>query len=195
MDYIYSFDYVSWVIIPALIFIAKLTDVSMATLRHILIYRGMKKTVPILAFIEITIWLVAITQVMENLTNIASILAWSGGFSAGTYVGMWIEEKLALGYVLIRVIAQSNDEEQLRSRISGDGFGVTSVDADGLKGKVNVFLVISKRKRLKSVLAILSEFEPTPFYTIEDLRNVGTTPPIANWIPGAFSTEANLKKR
>jgi len=65
-----QFDFVAWVLIPALIFLARLIDVSLATLRHILVFRGMKKIVPFFAFVEILIWTLAITQVMEAKCSI-----------------------------------------------------------------------------------------------------------------------------
>lgn len=70
-----NFNYMAWVFIPLLIFIARLADVSLATLRHILIFRGHKKIEPVFAFVEVMVWLLAITQVMNNLSNIASLLA------------------------------------------------------------------------------------------------------------------------
>ena len=107
-----AFDYFSWVILPLLIFISRLGDVTMATLRHIFISKGLKKIVPILGFFEVLIWLVAMMQVFSHLDNIACFIAWAAGFSAGTYLGMYLEEKLALGMQIIRIIT-SDDTDKL----------------------------------------------------------------------------------
>ncbi|HRD40285.1 MAG TPA: DUF5698 domain-containing protein, partial [Bacteroidia bacterium] len=82
-----SFDYFSWIILPVLIFISRLADVSLATLRHIFVSKGFKKIVPVLGFFEVLIWLVAIRQIFNNVNNVACFIAWAGGFSAGTYLG------------------------------------------------------------------------------------------------------------
>src|SRR6185369_4590422 len=95
-----SFDWFNWVILPLLIFISRLGDVTLATLRHIFISKGLKRIVPFIGFFEVLIWLVAIRQVFNNLNNIPCFIAWAAGFSMGTYVGIMIEEKIALGMQL-----------------------------------------------------------------------------------------------
>ena len=103
-----EFDYFSWVILPILIFLARLGDVTMATLRHIFISKGFKKIVPILGFFEVLIWLVAMRQVFSHLDNAACFIAWALGFSAGTYLGMLIDERLAMGMQIIRIITNED---------------------------------------------------------------------------------------
>lgn len=189
-----SFDFVAWVVIPVLIFVAKLADVSLATVRHILVYKGMRRIVPLLAFVEVSIWLLAITQVMQNLDNWMSILAWSAGFAAGTSMGMWLEEKLALGYQLIRVISRGN-HVALIDAIRSKGFGATLVEASGAKGAVQIVLVVSERKRLFELRSILAGIEPEPFYTVEDVRSVESRPWMRNLKPGTFAVEGDLKRK
>jgi uncharacterized protein YebE (UPF0316 family) len=183
-----------WVVIPLLIFLARLADVSLATLRHILIFRGLKKIVPLFAFIEVVIWLLAISQVMNNLNNIACFLAFAFGFSAGTYVGMVIEERLALGYQLVRIIAQGNASEIARM-LSDAGYGITTVDANGSRGAVGVVIAISERKRLHKLVALLGKLDPSPFYTVEDVRSVGRPVASPNALPGELSLEGNVKRK
>ncbi|MGZ0656431.1 DUF2179 domain-containing protein [Coraliomargarita sp. W4R53] len=167
-----DFDLIAWVLIPVLIFFARLVDVSLATLRHILVFRGMKKVVPFLAFIEILIWTLAITQVMENLSNTAALLAWALGFSVGTYLGMIIEERLALGHQLVRVIHQKMPTDFIES-LKERGYGVTCLGAHGAFGQVDISLIVSPRKRLGELLKMLNQMTPPPFYTVEDVRTVG----------------------
>src|ERR1043165_1455955 len=99
-----DFDYFDWIILPLLIFISRLADVTLATLRHIFISKGLKHIVPVLGFFEVLIWLIAIRQVFNNLNNMACFISWAAGFSAGTYLGILIEEKLAIGVQMIRII-------------------------------------------------------------------------------------------
>lgn len=189
-----DFDYMAWVVLPLLIFLARLVDVSLATMRHILIFRGQKRIVPIFAFIEVIIWLLAITQVMNNLSNIACFLAFAFGFSAGTYAGMLIEERLALGYQLVRVIFD-HDSQGVLATLKQEGYGATTLDARGARGAVEILLVVSERKRLGKLTALLNQLEPKPFYTIEDVRSVGSTLFTRAPTPGDFAFEGTAKRK
>ncbi len=186
---------IDWVVIPLLIFVARLIDVSLATLRHILVSKGQRNVVPFLAFVEVSIWLLAFGQVMQNLSSMASFLAWASGFSLGTYLGMIIEEKLALGYQLVRVIT-NGDASAIIQNLSKERFGITTMKAIGSRGGVEVLLVVSERKRLSHLLEMLRSLNPQPFYTIEDVRSVGTSSIRAiNSVPGEMAMEGSLKKK
>ncbi|HBR95656.1 MAG TPA: hypothetical protein DEA90_15970 [Opitutae bacterium] len=188
-----QFDFVAWVVIPVLVFLARLVDVSLATLRHILIFRGMKRVVPFFAFIEILVWTLAITQVMENLSNVAALFAWALGFSAGTYLGMLIEERLALGHQLVRVIHQKMPVDFVKS-LNEKGYGITSLGAHGAFGQVDVSLIVSPRKRLGQLLKMLNAMAPQPFYTVEDVRSVGASV-FAAPHQGGFVADGGVKKK
>jgi len=98
--------------IPLLICLARITDVSIGTMRIIFVAKGLKYLAPILGFFEISIWLLAITQVMANLNSPLNFLAYALGFSLGNYLGMYIENRLAIGMVVIRIITK-RDANQL----------------------------------------------------------------------------------
>jgi len=159
----------SWVILPFLIFISRIFDVSLGTMRIIFVSRGGKLIASILGFFEVLIWLIAIGQIMQNLDNVMSYLAYAGGFAAGTFVGIVIEEKLAIGILVIRVIL-AGDESRLKQRLAGSGFGVTVVDAKGVNGQVKVVYTIVRRKDIDNVTAIINECNPKAFYSIEEAR-------------------------
>ncbi|MDX5348583.1 MAG: DUF2179 domain-containing protein [Hymenobacteraceae bacterium] len=161
----------NWVLIPLLIFCARLLDVSLGTLRIVFIAKGNKFLAPILGFFEVLIWLVAMGQVMQNLTNVASYLAWAGGFAVGNLLGLRLEEKLAIGQMVVRVIT-SEPATQLTQQLKSKGYGLTCVDAHGKKGKVNLLFMIVKRKNLEEVIGIISHYNPKAFYSIEDVRSV-----------------------
>ncbi len=165
-----AFDYWSWVVIPLLIFFARLIDVSLATMRHILVGKGMKHIVPFLGFFEVLIWLLAITQVMQNLTNVVCYVAWAAGFSTGTYLGMVIEEKIALGYQMVRIITNQQSEE-LIEELKKQGHGVTVVPAQGAMGPVKMVFTVVKRKDVNAVIKQIREFNPQSFFSVEDIRN------------------------
>ena len=110
-DALGNFDYHAWVTLPLIIFFSRICDVSLGTIRHVFISKGFRKIVPLLGFFEVLIWIIVVAQVMKNLNNIACYLAWAGGFATGTFVGLWIEEKLALGLQVIRIITNQDCAE------------------------------------------------------------------------------------
>ncbi|WP_299988892.1 DUF2179 domain-containing protein [uncultured Pontibacter sp.] len=176
MDYFKGIDpeLVNWVIIPVLIFLARIMDVTLGTLRIVFISKGDKVIAPLLGFVEVLIWLVAITQVMQNLSNFASYFAWAAGFATGNFLGLRIEQKLALGQVVVRVITVDSGE-QLIYRLAGRGYRLTALDAKGTRGKVNLLFMIVKRKKLQEVIQIIRDYNPNAFYSIEDVRSVSET--------------------
>lgn len=161
--------------IPILIFLGRISDVSMGTLRIILVGRGRRLPATMLGFCEIIIWLLAISQIMQNLTNVANYIAYAAGFAAGTYVGMTIERRLAIGSILVRIIVP-RDSEDLIMYLIARGFEVTRLNAEGALTEVTVILTVIKNKTLPRLQEILKKFHPKAFYTIEDIRT--TSDPI-----------------
>lgn len=98
-------------LIPLLIFLSRVVDVSIGTIRIIFISRGWKFVSAGLGFIEVFIWVLAISQIMKNLDNVWAYFAYALGFACGTYVGMLIEEKIAVGTVLFQVITKKTCAE------------------------------------------------------------------------------------
>lgn len=167
----YHSEIFKFVLLPALIFLARICDVTLDTLRIIYVGRGMKFLAPVIGFVEVLIWLVAITQIFKNLSNPACYVAYAGGFAMGNYIGILLEEKMAIGTVVIRIITQK-DAEALIRRLKENRLGVTHVDAQGAMGQVKIIFTIVKRKDIDSVLEIVRGCNPLAFYTIEDVRSV-----------------------
>lgn len=159
----------SLVIIPVLIFLARIVDVSIGTVRIIFITKGMKYIAPVLGFFEVFVWLLAISQIMQNVADLLNYVAYAGGFAAGTFVGMYIENKLSVGTLMFRIITRK-DAAQLVDYLRSEGYRTTSVNAEGDSGNVSIIYTIVKRKKLKSVIAIIKRFNPKAFYTFEDVR-------------------------
>ncbi|MDY0389866.1 MAG: DUF2179 domain-containing protein [Desulfobulbus oligotrophicus] len=185
----------TWVIVPCLICLARITDVSLGTLRIIFISRGMKLFAPFVGFFEILIWLVAITQVMNNLNNIAHFLSYAVGFSLGNYLGILLEEKLAMGKNIITIVIPG-DASLLIHFLREKGFSVTVVDGKGAKGDVHVLFTVIRRSELNSVVSIIKRFHPKAFYTVEDIRFVsgGVFPAISNTSRFKFLSFLNTGK-
>ena len=100
MEEVFNSWYFSYIIVPILIVFAKIIDVSLGTIRIILVSKGKKFLAPLLGFIEVLIWILTIGQVMKNLTNPVNYIAYALGFSLGNYFGIIIENKLAIGQVV-----------------------------------------------------------------------------------------------
>ncbi len=160
-----------WVLLPSLIFLARVFDVSLDTMRIMFFSRGKRLIPPILGFIQALVWLLAIRQIIINLNNIACYLAFAGGFAMGTLIGTILEEKLAIGIQVIRLITRK-DASELITVLKEIGCGVTSVDGQGSTGKVNIVYTIVKRSEVSDILRIIKEHNPKAFYTIEDIRSI-----------------------
>lgn len=167
----------SLVIVPAFIFLARICDVTIGTMRIIFISRGMKIIAPVLGFFEVFIWIIAIGQIFQNLTNPLNYFAYATGFAAGNYIGMLVEERLAMGLALVRIITQ-RDATNLIEYLRAAGYGVTVLDAQGKQGPGKVIFSVVKRKNIKDVENAIHEFNPKAFYSLEDVRRAaeGTFP-------------------
>jgi uncharacterized protein YebE (UPF0316 family) len=158
-------------VIPILIFFARICDVSIGTMRIILVGRGHRFVSSLLGFFEVFIWLLAISQIVTNLCSIVNLLAYCAGFAAGTYVGMTIERRLSLGTMIVRVIVPVESSHLIMYLITNN-YKVTHMDAEGALGKVKVIFTIVRRSELKHVIGIIRSFDPNAFYTVEDVRMV-----------------------
>lgn len=159
------------VLLPLLIFIARVADVSLGTFRIILFSKNKKLLVTCLAFVEVLIWLLAVRQIIVNLANPICYLAFAGGFATGNYVGLILEEKVALGFNIIRIITRKKADDLVTFLISR-GFRVTQVPAKGSMGDVDILFTIIKRSQLAEVKRIIKKFNPNAFYTIEDVKAI-----------------------
>jgi uncharacterized protein YebE (UPF0316 family) len=136
--FIISPELYAWVILPLLIFLARVGDVSMETIRVIYISKGIKYLAPIIAFFEIVIWLIAMEVVISDLANVANFLAFAFGFAMGTYVGLIIEEKLSIGMVIMRIVTTEGSNDEIVSFLESEQYGVTSLDGKGSRGNVKM---------------------------------------------------------
>jgi len=160
-----------WVVLPALIFCARVCDVSLDTLRILFISRGKKFLAPILGFVQVIIWLLAIGQIMKNLSNPACYIAYGGGFALGTFLGIIIEEKLSMGMLVLRIITRKNAGDLIEVLRKQD-YGVTTIDAQGKTGPVSLIFMIIKRKDMKDVVELINKYHPNAFYSVDDLKLV-----------------------
>lgn len=153
------------------IFALRLTDVSMGTVRTIMIMRGMRKLAALIGFVEVSIWVMAISRVIGRLDTIWSVLGYGGGFAAGTLLGMWIEDKLAFGHVCVHVVSMTRGRE-IAQTIRQAGYGATQLRARGQSGPVHLIEVVAPRKRVKDILRLVNETDAHSFVVVEEARQV-----------------------
>jgi len=161
----------AWVVLPFLIFIARIADVTIGTIRLIFVARGMKILAPLAGFFEVLIWLVVIGQIMQHLANPLCYIAYAAGFAAGNYIGMMLVDRLSLGKVIIRIITQK-DAAPLVESLKEHQFGVTVLDGRGVHGKVQVIFTVVKRAHIEDVQRLIRQFNPQAFYSIEEVGDV-----------------------
>lgn len=166
-----EFDFFGIVIVPLLIFLSRILDQSLGSLRIIFVSKGMKQLAPIIGFFEVLIWLIVMSQILQNLTNYLNYFAYAAGFGMGNYVGIILENKIAMGVMMVRVIPQK-DSHELVEHLRNAGYGITTIKANGVQGPVEIIFSILKRKKIDSFTDIVKKFNPKAFYTIEDVRYV-----------------------
>jgi uncharacterized protein YebE (UPF0316 family) len=164
-----TFDWYAWVILPFIVFFARVVDVSLGTLRIIFTSRGKKNIAPLLGFVEVFIWIVVVAQIVKNAHSITAYIGYAAGFAVGTYIGIRIEERLALGTLVLRIILPQGGEELAQS-LREAGFGVTMVNGEGATGEVKLLYSVVKRKDLGRAAGIIQNVNPQAFFSVEEVR-------------------------
>ncbi len=168
----FSEEIFSYLILPLLIFFARICDVSISTIRIIYMLGGRRYTSTVLGFFEAFIWLMAIRQIFQHLDNWVCYIAYPAGFASGIFVGMLIEERIAYGKVIVRIITRK-DVTQLIQFLNAQTFRYTKVVAEGPDGNENLVFTVLQRERLDDLLEKLKEILPSAFYTIEKVKAAG----------------------
>jgi len=169
LDSLMGMELFKWVILPLLIFLSRILDVSLGTMRIVFISKRLKFLASFLGFFEVLIWLVAINIIMQNLNNVIGYLAYGLGFAMGNYLGIYLEEKLAVGQAILRIITRKNASEFINI-LRAKGFGVTNVIAKGKDGKVNIIFMAIRRRDYEKVMLLMNQYHPKAFFTLEDVR-------------------------
>lgn len=159
----------AYVILPLLIFLARIMDVSINTIRIIYVLGGRRVTATLLGFFESFIWLMAIRQIFEHLDNWVCYIAYPGGFAMGILVGMMIEERIAYGKVIVRIITRK-DVRELITFLTKQQFRYTRVDTEGLDGPESLVFTVLPRENLEELLTKMKYILPTAFYTVEKVN-------------------------
>lgn len=165
-----TFDWYAWVILPFIVFFARVADVTLGTLRIIFTSRGKRNLAPVLGFVEVFIWIVVVGQIVKNAHSLTAYIGYAAGFATGTYIGMLIEERMAMGTLILRIILSKGSDE-LTAALRAAGFGVTSVNGEGGQGAVKLLYTVVQRKRLSTITNIIHEICPGAFFSVEEVRS------------------------
>ena len=156
--------------LPLLVFGAELCVVTLATIRTIFVSRGRKVPASVLGFFEVSIWLFAIGQVMQNLNDVGCHVAFAAGFTLGNFLGVVIERRLALGTLVVRTITRKDATDLVRGLRAAE-YGVTTLNAEGATGPVKMVFTVIPRKELGNALAIIRGFDPRAFYSVDEIQS------------------------
>lgn len=179
----------SYFLLPLLIFLARIIDVSINTIRIIYVLGGRRFTATVLGFFESFVWLMAIRQIFEHLDNWICYIAYPAGFAMGIFVGMIIEERIAYGKVIVRIITRK-DIQALRQFLIESGYRFTVVPGSGAEGPESVIFTVLERQELEKLLLNLKEILPTAFYTVEKVNRAAESGTVvqesARWSIGGW---------
>jgi uncharacterized protein YebE (UPF0316 family) len=167
----YNSGLFSYVILPLLIFVARICDVTIGTMRIVMVAKGQKFWAPVMGFFEVFIWIITMSKVMQNLDNFLCYIGYAGGFATGNLVGLLLEQKLAMGIVKIQIIT-AKEANLLIDALKKAGYGITHQEAQGSTEKVSIIYSIIKRSELARVEEIIRSYNPRAFYSIEDVKFV-----------------------
>lgn len=152
------------------IFCLRVIDVSLGTVRTVFTLQGRKYLASGIALIEVTIFIYAISGVISLVgKNPVLMLAYSGGFAAGTLLGIWLEEKFAMGYVQLRIISKDKGEE-IAAAIWNKGFGATVVLGHGMQGHVELLFSVIPRRFQCELVSIATAVDSESFVSVSDSR-------------------------
>ena len=154
-----------------LVFLLRVVDISLYTLRIKTVARGRKLPAWLFGLTQSLVYLTALRVVLSDLGNWGKVIGYAAGFATGMVVGMWIEERLAIGYTHLRVISPRRGAE-LVERLRSRGYGVTEISAQGRDGTVSLINLSVLRKQAQQALKIVEEVDPQAFVTAEAVRSV-----------------------
>lgn len=152
-----------------LVFSLRIIDVSIGTVRLVVLWRGQVGLAAALGFVESLTWVTAVSVVFANLGDPPQALAFAAGFGTGVLVGGVVERRLAMGTVFVRVVAPM-ESDWIGPRMRAAGYPVTVINAEGRDGEVRLSFMVLPRKRLKAALALIREINPDAFVTVEEVN-------------------------
>lgn len=160
------------VYVPYLIFLARILDVSIGTVRLVMIIDGRRFVAAILGFVEVLVWVLAVGSAIKHLDHAGAVFGYAGGFAAGVYVGMLLEDRIKLGFRVVRAINHDRSVN-LASALRERGFRATRVEGEGRDGPVELVFSAVKRRRLQALTDAIRSVAPSAMVTVERVEVTG----------------------
>lgn len=154
------------------IFFARVSDVSLSTFRTLMVVQGRKVPAAIIGFFEVSIYITALSKVVSSLDNPFNLLAYALGFACGNYVGITIENKIALGNLAVQIILKKSGNKELMEVLRENRFGVTVIVGQGLEGTKDILNVAINRKDLNNLKKIVYEYDKNAFITVNNTNPI-----------------------
>ena len=156
-----------------IIFCAKIIEVSISTIRVVFIGKGERVKGAILGFVEIMIWLIVVSSVLNNITeDPIKMLIYAAAFSLGNYLGVTIESKIAVGLASIQVVVNEKDGDVLANILREQGYGVTIIEGKGKNESIkNLLFIQLKRKKIPEAVKLIKQHNPEAYITVNDIKS------------------------
>lgn len=157
-------------LLPLAIFLGRLVDVTLATLRAVFVAKGARNIAPIFGFFEVFIWITIIGQIFAQADDFWSYFSYAAGYAVGTYLGLTVESKIGFGFVRLRIFTEKTGHD-LVLRLNHENYGATTTTGRGAVASINIIEAVVRRTCAAKVEALFHEYDANAFYTIEDVRN------------------------
>ncbi|MFQ5923364.1 MAG: DUF2179 domain-containing protein [Anaerolineales bacterium] len=162
-------EFIPVALLPVLIFLIRVTDMSLDTLRVLFVVRGRRAQAWVVGFMQSALWVIAVASVLSHLDNLLNVLAYAAGFATGNVVGMRIEERLAIGHSHLRVISPQRGEA-VAGAVRTAGYAVTELSGRGKDGTVSILTTSVRRRDIDPVRSEVLRADPDAFVTLSDVR-------------------------
>lgn len=154
------------------IFFARVIDVTLLTIRTLMVVQGRKIQASFIGFFEVTLYIVALGKVVGSLDNPLSLLAYGLGFACGNYIGITIENKIALGNLGAQIILKTDNNIELINTLRENKFGITILKGHGIDGPREVLNVALNRKDLTKLKDLVYDYDPSAFITVNNISPI-----------------------
>lgn len=155
-----------------LIFFARVSDVTLATIRTLMVVQGRRLQAAIIGFFEVSIYVTALSKVVSSLDDPFKLLSYALGFACGNFFGITIENKIALGNLAAQIILKTSDNKELIEVLREKGFGVTVIEGQGLEGTREILNVVINRKDLENLKKIVYDYDNKAFITVNNINPI-----------------------
>lgn len=174
--------------VAGLIFLLRIIDVSIGTVRVIYTVKGNRLVAATLGFVESAVWIFAISRAFAYVDNPLSMAGWAFGYAAGTVLGITIDQWVASGSIIMRVISQEKPHD-LHHMLLDKGFGVTAIPGEGRERNIKILFIVSPRKRGDELLKTVQAIDPRAFITIDPVNRA-----IGGYLPVSHTPAAGIRK-